>query len=110
MARRIENHPAGERPVGATVTFTCNGEAIEARAGESLAAALLLAGVRTLRTMPDGESPRGLFCDIGRCTDCLMVVDDELSVRSCVTPVRDGMVVETQFGLGVWKVAEHAAG
>ncbi|MHB8947330.1 MAG: (2Fe-2S)-binding protein, partial [Bacillota bacterium] len=47
--------------------------------------------------------PRGLFCAIGRCTDCVMTVDGVPNVRTCVTPVREGLRVETQRGLGEWR-------
>ncbi len=46
--------------------------------------------------------PRGLFCAIGRCTDCVMTVDGVPNVRTCVTLVEGGMSIETQRGLGKW--------
>ena len=48
------------------------------------------------------KEPRGFFCAIGKCSSCFMVVDGVPNVRTCVTPVKDGMVVETQRGLGKW--------
>lgn len=108
-ARRITQHPAGDLPAGEALTFTCDGQTLTAQAGDTVATALWLAGVRRLRTMPEADAPRGLFCGVGRCTDCLMTIDDELSVRSCITPVRAGMVVETQIGLGTWKAADVVA-
>ncbi|HEX5166855.1 MAG TPA: (2Fe-2S)-binding protein, partial [Thermomicrobiales bacterium] len=71
---------------------------------EPIAAALLAHGVVAGRTMPETDAPRGYFCGVGRCPDCSMIVDGELNVRTCVTPVRDGMAIETQHGLGSWKV------
>ena len=53
------------------------------------------------KTSKRGE-PRQLFCGIGRCTDCVMIVDGQPNVRTCVTPVREGMRVEVQDGRGVW--------
>lgn len=52
------------------------------------------------------DQPRGIFCGIGRCNDCKMVVDGVPNTRTCVTPVREGMVVETQKGLGQWEGRE----
>lgn len=49
--------------------------------------------------------PRGYFCGIGRCTNCVMTVNGDPNVRTCVTPVEAGMVVETQDGLGKWEEA-----
>ena len=39
------------------------------------------------------------FCAIGRCTDCVMVVDGKPNVRTCITPLAEGMTVETQYGV-----------
>ena len=86
-----------------TVQVTVDGQTIDAIEGETIAAAMLAHGVAALRTMPESGAPRRYFCGVGRCNDCLMVVDGELSVRTCITPVRAGMVIETQDGLGTWK-------
>ena len=45
------------------------------------------------------HEPRGVFCAIGRCTDCVMIVDDMPNVRTCITPLEEGMKVETQYGV-----------
>lgn len=78
--------------------ITCDGESLDAYEGETVAGALLAAGVRTLRTSPRRGEPRGLFCAMGVCFDCVVTVDDRTGVRACVTPVRDGMSVETSVG------------
>lgn len=101
--RRIGTHPIlGPLPGAATVRVTLDGRPLSARAGEPIIAALLAAGVRVFRTMPGAGEARGGYCMIGRCSDCLMTVDGELNVRACVTPVRDGMRIVTQHGLGEW--------
>ncbi len=74
-----------------------DGEAIAAYEGETIAAALLAAGRRTFRHTAPGGSPRGIFCGIGVCFDCLVTVDGS-QIRACVTPVRDGMRVSTAEG------------
>ncbi len=71
-----------------------------ARPGEPVAVALLAAGVRIFRTMPHTGEARGCYCMVGRCTDCLMVVDGQPNVRTCVTLAEPGMRVQTQHGLG----------
>ena len=68
-----------------------------------IAAALLANGIRVFRTSAHSGEPRGPFCAVGRCPDCMMTVDGVLNVRTCVTSVRDGMRIETQQGLGTWK-------
>ena len=104
--RRVRAHPIlGPLPEAATVRVTFDGRPIVARTGEPIAAALLAAGVRVFRTMPNGGEARGGYCLVGRCSDCLMIVDGELNVRACVTPVRDGMRIATQRGLGEWDAA-----
>jgi predicted molibdopterin-dependent oxidoreductase YjgC len=79
----------------APVTIEVDGEALAAYPGESLAAALLAAGRRAFRTTAGGE-PRGPFCNMGVCFDCLVEVDGEANVRACMTPVREGMRVGTR--------------
>ena len=86
-----------------TVTIYYNGQPIPAIQGEPIAAALINAGVKAFRRTPKHKEPRGIFCAIGRCTDCVMVVDGQPNVRTCVTAVQDGMQVETQHGNGDWR-------
>jgi NADH dehydrogenase/NADH:ubiquinone oxidoreductase subunit G len=92
----------GELERGRAVTITVDGRPVAAYEGESLAAALFAAGQQILRTSPRRESPRGYFCGMGICHDCLMTVDGQPSVRACMTPVREGLSAETQAGLGRW--------
>ena len=66
---------------------------------EPIAAALASAGIRVHRTTEKTHEPRGVYCAMGRCTDCMMIVDGEPNVRTCITPVRDGMRVQVQHGL-----------
>ena len=80
---------------GPAVRFTFDGVPLTAHDGESVAAALLAAGERATRLTRRGGRPRGLFCAIGACHDCLVRVDGSGPVRSCLTPVHDGMAVTT---------------
>lgn len=77
----------------AEVTFTFAGQAVRARAGESVAMALWAAGVTTLRRSSKDGSPRGVLCNMGICYECLLRIDG-VPLRACMTAVRDGMVVE----------------
>ena len=61
--------------------------------GETVAAALTAAGIRTLRTNERGE-PRGVFCGMGVCFDCLVRIDGRASQRACMTKVAGGMRIE----------------
>ena len=90
--------------VGATpepaLRFAFDGAPVTALPGQTVGAALLAAGVRTLRTTRVEGKPRGMFCGIGVCFDCLVTVNGEPNVRACLTPVRDGDDVRTQRGDG----------
>jgi predicted molibdopterin-dependent oxidoreductase YjgC len=77
---------------GVEVRLSIRDEIIVAYEGETIAAALIAAGHRTLRHTPSG-SPRGIFCGIGVCYDCLVTVESVGNVRACVTPVRAGMKI-----------------
>lgn len=96
---RIQEHPIlGEMPVKEIITFTVDGKEVEGYIGEPIAAALKAAGLMVHRHTKKG-SPRGVFCAIGRCTDCVMIVNGKPNVRTCVTPLEEGMVVKTQYGV-----------
>lgn len=100
---RVVDHPILPEEKGKKkVTIQYNGKPIEAIEGEPIGAALMAAGIRSFRLTAKRQEPRGMFCAIGRCTDCMMVVDGVPNTRTCVTPVRDGMKVERQNGLGQW--------
>jgi predicted molibdopterin-dependent oxidoreductase YjgC len=85
---------------GRPLNFFFDGEPIAAFEGETVAGALLAAGCRTLRITAVTDAPRGVFCGMGVCFDCLVVIDGEPSRRACVTFVTDGMRVETLHGAG----------
>ncbi|MDR1933091.1 MAG: (2Fe-2S)-binding protein [Spirochaetales bacterium] len=100
---RVVKHPILPDDAAPDCIIYHDGQPVPAKSGEPIAAALLAAGVRVFRETAKKRNPRGIYCGIGRCTDCVMVVDGEPNVRTCVTPVRQGMEVRTQKGLGEWK-------
>ena len=79
-------------PRGAMVQLYVDGLPVQAHAGETLAAALMAAGLLHLRDSPRAGAPRGAFCMMGVCQECLVQVDGALR-QSCLAPVRDGMIV-----------------
>ena len=100
---RIYKHPIlGDYDKTKKVTIYFEGKNIEAFEGEPVAAALIAAGIKVFHRTAKRNDPRGYFCAIGVCTDCVMVVNDQPNVRTCVTPVEDGMKIETQLGKGRW--------
>lgn len=102
MSMRVQTHPVlGELPVVEMVDIHVDGKPVKAQKGEMILASLLSEGIIVNRYTHKKNEPRGLFCGIGQCTDCMMIVNGKPNVRTCITPVEDGMVIETQHGLGV---------
>ncbi len=79
---------------GQSVTVFVNGQALTAFRGETIAAMLLAAGIRIFRHTGKTNQPRGIFCGMGICYDCLLTVDGRPNVQACVTPVAEGMAIE----------------
>jgi predicted molibdopterin-dependent oxidoreductase YjgC len=80
--------------------FTFDGRPVAFADGQSVGAALVAAGTLAWRTTRVAGRPRGLFCGIGVCFDCLVEVDGRPDQRACLTPATDGAVVTTQQGVG----------
>jgi predicted molibdopterin-dependent oxidoreductase YjgC len=81
-------------------TFSFGDREIRAEPGQSIGAALIAAGHRAWRTTRVGGAPRGLFCGIGICFDCLVLVNGRPNQRACLTEARDGDEVRPQEGTG----------
>jgi aerobic-type carbon monoxide dehydrogenase small subunit (CoxS/CutS family) len=80
------------------IEFTFDGENINAITGQSVAAALLAANQRALRKTRFNNNDRGVFCGIGVCFDCLVVIDGITNQRACLIEAKPGMKVQTQVG------------
>lgn len=78
------------------LTITFDGEPVTGAAGQSIAGLMLAAGRSSWRTTAAGRRPRGIFCGIGVCYDCLATVNGIRDVRACQRLARDGDVVTTQ--------------
>ncbi len=83
MFRRL-NSPLG------SVTIFVDGRPLTAAAGDSVAAALLAAGIERFRAAPLSGAPRAPHCMIGNCFDCLVEIDG-MDRQACLTIVSDGM-------------------
>jgi hypothetical protein len=81
-------------------TFTFDGRPVAFRPGQTVGAALVQAGIRSWRTTRLEGRPRGLFCGIGICFDCLVVLDGEPNQRACLALARAGLEVTPQEGTG----------
>jgi predicted molibdopterin-dependent oxidoreductase YjgC len=81
-----------------TVAVTIDGTPFAARAGDTVAAALLASGRLATRTTPISGAPRGPFCMMGVCFDCLVTVDDVPNQQACLVAIAPGMRIRTQQG------------
>ena len=89
------------------VTFTFDGVPVHALRGQTVAGALLADGVISWHLTRSGGRPRGLFCGIGACFDCLVDVNEDRAVRACLVPVQGGDEVRTSTSA---EPADHPRG
>lgn len=81
-----------------TVAFTLNGVAAAARAGDTVAAALLANGLVITRRSPVSDESRGPYCMMGACFECLVTIDGIGNRQGCLVTIAEGMTVETGAG------------
>ena len=84
------------RGVALPWTMIVDGNAVRTREGDSIAAALLASGTQATHRNAVSGAARGPWCMMGACFDCVAIVDGQRSVRTCMTPVRNGVRVDTQ--------------
>ncbi|HHZ11657.1 MAG TPA: (2Fe-2S)-binding protein [Acholeplasmataceae bacterium] len=98
---RIKDHPVldfgRERR---RIAFTYEGETFYGYEGDTIAAALIAAGVVKFRESLVRKRPRGLYCAIGNCSSCHMIVNGEANIKTCITPLEEGLRVEMQKDRG----------
>lgn len=85
-------------PHSRAVHFTFEGEALTAHSGDSVAAALLGAGIGHSRTTPKSGTARAPYCMMGVCFECLIEINGVPNRQGCLVEVRDGMAVRRQQG------------
>ena len=83
---------------GKQIKLSIDDHVVTAFEGESVASIMMVEGKVAMRTTTDGD-PRGIFCGMGVCFDCLVVVDDVPNTRACMTWAHEGMRINTQRGL-----------
>lgn len=91
-----ENRAQKDVERGPAFEIIVDGEPVVAYEGESIGAALLAAGIRTLRYTNKKNQPRGLYCGIGLCQECRMVVNGIPNTQVCQTLSTPGCQVESQ--------------
>jgi NADPH-dependent 2,4-dienoyl-CoA reductase/sulfur reductase-like enzyme/Fe-S-cluster-containing hydrogenase component 2/bacterioferritin-associated ferredoxin len=103
---RIANHPILPPTEPATVRFTFNGRELLGRPGEAVSSALYAAGISTFGHHHRDGGAQGIFCVNGQCSQCTVLVDGR-PLKSCMTLVREGMVVESCEGRPALPVDDH---
>jgi len=97
--QRITQHPILSIPENRKkVRFFFNGKEIYGYAGEPVSSALIAAGYHTFSIHQRNETPQGIFCANGQCSHCTVLIDG-FPLKSCVTPLREGMDVRTLIHL-----------
>ncbi|QAY62141.1 (2Fe-2S)-binding protein [Xylanimonas allomyrinae] len=79
-----------------TARITIDGRERQVARGITVAAALLCDLDGEFRRAASGGAPRSVFCGMGSCYNCAVWIDGRRTIRACLTPVADGMVVETR--------------
>ncbi len=92
---RVREHPILTFEKGKEITFYFNGIEMKGYEGETIASALLANGIKIFSHSTKYNRPRGFFCGIGKCSSCLMRVNGIPNVRTCITPLEEGMIVES---------------
>ena len=82
------------------IQFEFDGQPLEAESGRTVGAALIAAGYRSWRRTRLTGRPRGIFCGIGVCFDCLVTVNGRPNRRACLEELEPGDIIETQDGTG----------
>jgi len=82
----------------AAVRLTVDGKPVTAREGDTVATALLAAGLQAIRRSTVSGEPRAPYCQMGVCFECLVEIDGVADRQACLVAVRDGMSVVTGEG------------
>lgn len=91
---RISQHPILDQKTGREVSFTFDGQPLVGREGEMVSSALFANGIRTFSRHKVDNAPQGIFCANGQCAQCTVLIDG-LPMKSCITPLREGMEIRT---------------
>ncbi|TET18599.1 MAG: sulfurtransferase, partial [Candidatus Aminicenantes bacterium] len=96
---RIKRHPIlSEDKTPASIHFTFNGQKLKAKPGEMISSALFAHEIHIFGRHAKDNSPQGMFCANGQCSQCLVIANG-VPVKSCITPVEEGMDVRSMDGM-----------
>ncbi|MGD9605310.1 MAG: (2Fe-2S)-binding protein [Bacilli bacterium] len=97
---RIKQHPILEFPERKQIAFTFNGALVYGYEGDTIASALQALNIKKFSESIKLHRPRGFYCAIGNCSSCQMTVDGVPNVKTCITMLKEGMVVVSQINRG----------
>ncbi|PKK96406.1 MAG: pyridine nucleotide-disulfide oxidoreductase [Tenericutes bacterium HGW-Tenericutes-3] len=100
---RIEKHPILDFPSKPVIFFMFEGKQVSGVEGDTIASALHALDVKILSYSIKNHRPRGFYCAIGNCASCKMIVNGVPNVKTCITPLESGMIIERQTNKGVIK-------
>lgn len=107
-------YPAGDDPIRphetTPVTVTVDGHEVTGVAGQSIAGVIMAGDQLELRRTAVGDRPRGVFCGIGVCFDCIVEVNGVQDVRACQRKAHDGDVISTRQRPSVQEQGVQALG
>lgn len=98
---KIKDHPILNFPPQREVAFTFEGQSFKGIEGQPIVCALADNGISVIGH--SHKRARGLYCAIGNCSSCLATVDGKSNVRTCITPLKEGMAITMQDTVGVVK-------
>lgn len=98
---RIKEHPILKFEENKKViNFTFNNKPVYGYSGDTIASALIALGITKLSSSIELKRARGFYCAIGNCASCNMIVNGVPNVRTCITTLEEGMIVEEQTNKG----------
>lgn len=97
LRRRLRH---GRATASAWCTIQVDGVPVRALPGQSVAAALVSAGIWRFQWHPVSGEPRGPYCGMGVCFECEVAIDGAQARRACLAGVREGMAIRTDGGAG----------
>jgi len=97
---RIKHHPILDFPEKQKIAFYFQNKKVYGYEGDTIASALHALGVKELSLSVPLQRPRGFYCAIGNCSSCKMIVDGVPNVKTCVTPLKEGMNIRVQTDKG----------
>ncbi len=100
---RVLKHPILSFENAEPVSFYFEGNLVYGKDGDTILSALHALGIKDLSVSVKHKRPRGLYCAIGNCASCNMIVNDLPNVRTCITPLKPGMHVKRQTNKGELK-------